>query len=207
MDRKNILLLVVICGGIFFLIYTLDIFKLAYRMTDWEKFEDTPFSISHIQYFVANTPDILGYTDHTLGEDITCFESVAYVETDSQEEYRCCDAGEKASCLKGDFSSDIPPADEECIAELREIFGVPDSDTASKEYQYYGRCSGGRFAELTVVQLDNDGDILWKFVEVGSLQTINSVMRCVVGPVMLLIVLWLLYGTFREKPNERVRKF
>ena len=175
MNKKNILLIVV-CGVVILSIYTLDLFKLTYRMTNWEMFEDIPFFISHIQHFTADTPDILGYTDQTLEEEVSCFEAIAFIETDTQEEYRCCDAGEKTSCLKGDFSSDIPPIDEKCVSELKEIFGVPDILAGSMEYQFYGSCSGGRFAELTVVQLDNDGNIQWKFVEVGPLQTINSVL-------------------------------
>ena len=206
MNKKNIILITV-CAIIALSIYTLDIFKLTYRLTNWEKFEDMSVVTSHIQYFIADTPDILGYTDHSLGEEVTCFEAVAFVETDSQEKYRCCDAGEKTSCLNGDFSSDIPPADTECIIELRRIFGVPDTLVGSKEYQFYGQCSGGRFAELTVVQLDNNGNIQWKFVEVGPLQTINSVLRCVLGPIFLLMMFWIIYGMFRGKPNERVRKF
>ena len=156
MNRKNILL-IAICAVLLLLVYTVDLFKLNYRLTGWKEFGDAPVVISHIQYFVADTPNIIGYTDRALGEEVSCLEFVAFVETDMQESYRCCDTLGKISCLQGDFSSDIPPADEQCIAELVDIFGVPDALPGSKEYQFYGSCSGGRFAELTVVQLDNNG--------------------------------------------------
>jgi len=206
MSNKNILLIAI--GGVFILlIYAVDLFKLNYRLADWQKFGETPVMVDHIEYFIADTPNLLGYTDHALGREVSCFEAVAFVKTDAQEKYRCCDAGEEISCIKGDFSSDIPPSDEQCVTELMDIFGVPDTLAGSKEYQLYGSCSGGRFAELTIVQLDTNGNIQWKFVEVGPLQTINSVLRCVIGPILLLIVFWAVYGIFRGKPNERVRKF
>lgn len=206
MDKRKTFL-VIVCAILALLIYSLDLFKLNYRMTDWQEFGDAPINISHIQYFVGDTPNVLGYTDHMLGKQVTCTEVVAFVQTDTGEPYRCCDTRSEISCIKGDFSSDIPDMDEKCIAELQSIFGVPDTLTGSREYLSYGSCSGGRFAELTVVQLDDNGRIQWKYVEVAPLQITNSVLRCVVGPGLLLIVLWVIYGTFRGKPNERVRKF
>lgn len=205
--NKTKILLLTICGILVLSIYTLDLFKLTYRFANWERFKSAPVVVSHIQYFIADTPDILGYTDHTLDEKVTCYQAVAFVETDTQESYRCCDTDEKISCLEGDFSSDIPAADAECVAELKNIFGVPDTLAGSKEYQFYGTCSGGSSANLTVVQLDTDGNIQWKYVEIGPIQIMNSVLRCVVGPVLLGILLWVLYGLYPKKTNERVRKF
>jgi hypothetical protein len=206
MNKKNVILLAS-CGIVILAIYALDLYKLTYRLAAWEKFKAAPVVISHIEYFVADTPDILGYTDHTLGETVTCYQAVAFVETETQENYRCCDTDEKISCIKGDFSSDIPSADDECITELKSVFGVPDTLAGAKEYQFYGNCSGGSSPNLTVVQLDTDGNIQWKYVEAGPIQIINSVLRCVLGPILLLIVLWVLYGVYQGKPNERIRKF
>jgi len=201
------ILLVTVCAILALLIYSIDLFKFNYRMADWQEFGSAPVDISHIQYFVGDTPNVLGYTDHTLGKQVTCTEAVAFVETDTGETYRCCDTLNEISCIEGDFSSDIPAMDEACIAELQGVFGVPASLAGAREYMSFGSCSGGRFAELTVVQLDDSGRIQWKFVEVSPIQVMNSVLRCVLGPALLLTVLWVLYGMFGGKPNERVRKF
>jgi len=205
MNKKSIFLITGL-AILTVLIYTVDLFRLNYRLTDWEEFGRAPVPISHIQYFVMDTPNIIGYTDHTLGKEVTCFEAVAFVETDSRESYRCCDTSEQISCLKGDFSSDIPPVDEQCITELQEIFGVPDTFAGTQEYQLYGSCSGGRFAELTVVQLDNNGTIRWKYVRVDTIQVLTSTLRCVVGPVLLFAVLYILYKFYQEKTAAPVRR-
>lgn len=204
-NKKNILLITIL-AVLILLVYTVDLFKLNYRLADWEEFDNAPVAISHIQYFVADTPNIIGYTDHTLGKEVTCSETVAYVETDTEETYRCCDTREQISCLKGDFSSDIPTSDEQCITELQDIFGVPDTLAGTKEYQFYGSCSGGRFAELTVVQLDDKGMIQWKYVKVDSIQVATSVLRCGLGPILLLVVLRMLYVIYQEKTAEPVRR-
>ena len=205
MSKKNILA-VTIVGVFVLLIYAVDLFKLNYRMTQWNEFGDAPVTISHIQYFVADTPNIIGYTDRVLEKEVTCSEVVAFVETAAGESYRCCDTREQISCLEGDFSSDILPADEQCVSELREIFGVPETLAGSKEYQFFGECSGGRFAELTVVQLGADGMIRWKHVQVDTIQVMTSALRCVVGPALLLIVLYVLYKFYQEKTAQPVRR-
>lgn len=205
MNKKNLLLITTCAIGIL-LVYSIDLFKLAYRLADWREFGDAPAPISHVQYFIADTPDIISYLDRTLGDDVTCYEAVAFVETDVQETYRCCNADGTLSCLEGDFSSDIPATDVECITELRGIFGVPDTLAGSKEYQFYGDCFGGRFAELTVVQLDESGKIRWKYVKVDTIQVVTSAMRCVLGPVLLLVILHVLYKFYQERTAQPVRR-
>lgn len=205
MNKKNILLIAVLLL-LSLSIYAVDLFKLTYRLADWKQFGEAPIAIDHIEYFVADTPNIIGYTDHALGEEITCFEAVAFVETDSGEPHRCCNADGRISCLAGDFSSDIPQTDEGCIAELRGIFGVPDSLAGTKEYQFFGSCQGGRFAELTVIQLDEKGAIQWKHVRVDAIQLVTSVLRCVVGPLLLLAGLYILYRFYQERTAESVRR-
>jgi len=206
MNKRNVFLIAA-CAILVLLVYTLDLFKLNYRMTDWSGFGDAPVAISHVEYFVADTLNVLGYTDHVLGEQVTCTEAVAFVETDEGELYRCCDTRNEISCIEGDFSSDIPPVDEECVSELTRIFGVPASLANAKEYQFYGSCSGGRFAELTVVQLDDNGKIQWKHVRVDPIQITTSVLRCVLGPILLFVILWVVYGIYQRRNAEPVRRF
>ncbi len=205
MSKKNILTITMV-GILVLLIYAADLFKLNYRLANWEEFGDAPVLISHIQYFVADTANIIGYTDRVLGKEVTCSEAVAFVETAPGESYRCCDTREQISCLKGDFSSDIQPTNEQCIAELRELFGVPETHAGSREYQLYGECSGGRFAELTVVQLDTNGIIRWKHVKADTIQVMTSALRCVGGPALLLVVLYILYKFYQEKTAQPVRR-
>jgi len=206
MKNRNVVWIVV-CAAAVLLIYSIDLFKLNYQMTSWQDFGNPPMKVDHINYFVADTPNIIGYTDHTLGREVTCFEAVAYVKTDIQETYRCCDAEGTISCLEGDFSSDIPPVDEECTASLRTIFGVPATLDGAKEYLAYGSCPDIRFGELTVVRLDNNGQIQWKYVKVSQLQILTSALRCVVGPLLLLLVIWLVYSIMQARRAEPVRRF
>ncbi|HAV76048.1 MAG TPA: hypothetical protein DCX53_01705, partial [Anaerolineae bacterium] len=174
---------------------------------DWKEFGESPVLVDHIEYFVADTPNSIGYTDRMVGDKVTCTEAVAFIETDANEPYRCCDTGERISCLEGDFSSDIPTVDEGCTSELRKIFGVPDTLEGAQKYLFFGDCSGGRFAELTVVQLDGSGRILSKSVGVSSIQVATSVLRCVLGPILLVVILWVLYGAYQRKTAEPVRRF
>ena len=126
MSKKNIILIATL-AVLVLLIYGVDLFKLNYRLVGWNEFGEPPITISHIQYFVADTPNIISYLDRSVGEEVTCYEAVAFVESDANETYRCCDTGDRISCLRGDFSSDIPSSDEQCVSELKSIFGVPDT--------------------------------------------------------------------------------
>ena len=204
MEKK--ILLMASCAVLLVLVYAVDLFKLNYRLTGWKEFGDAPVAISHVQYFDADTPNIISYLDRSLGAEVTCFEAVAFVMSDARESYRCCDAEGRVSCLQGDFSSDIPVADEQCITELRQIFGVPDTLPGAKEYQFYGDCLGGRFAELTVVQLQDGGAIRWKQVKVDMIQVATSALRCVAGPALLLVILYILYKFRQERTAQPVRR-
>ena len=205
MSKKNIVLIATL-AVLVLLIYGVDLFKLNYRLVGWNEFGEPPITISHIQYFVADTPNIISYLDRSVGEEVTCYEAVAFVESDANETYRCCDTGDRISCLRGDFSSDIPSSDEQCVSELKSIFGVPDTLAGAKEYQFYGECSGGRFAELTVVQLDDHGMIRWKNAKVSGIQVVASALRCVLGPALLLVILYMLYKFYQEKTAAPVRR-
>jgi len=205
MSKKNILLLTIL-AVLTLLVYTVDLFKLNYRLAGWEEFGKPPILISHVQYFIADTPNIVGYLDRSIGEEVTCFAAVAFVESDTGETYRCCDTGELISCLDGDFSSDIPASDEQCVSELKNIFGVPDTLAGTKEYQVFGDCFGGRFAELTVVQLDENGSLRWKHLKVNTIQVMTSALRCVVGPALLLVIAYILYKFYQEKTAQPVRR-
>lgn len=206
MNKRNVFLITA-CAILALLVYTLDLFKINYQLKGWSGFSDMPVAISHIQYFVADTPNVVGYTDHALGKQVTCTEVVAFVETDTKESYRCCDTGNEISCIEGDFSSDFPPVDEDCVDNLVMVFGVPANLVNAKEYQFYGSCSGGRLGELTVVQLDENGKIQWKHVQVGPIQVIVSVLRCVLGPMLLLGIIWIIYEMYQRKNAEPLRRF
>jgi len=205
MNKRNIVLIMVL-AALVLLTYTIDLFKLNYQLTGWNEFGEPPVLISHMQYFIADTPNIISYLDRSIGEEVSCYGAVAFVEADTGETYRCCDAEGRISCLEGDFSSDIPSVDEQCVTELKTLFGVPDTLAGAKEYQFYGECRGGRFAELTVVQLDTDGKILWKHVSVDTIQVLTSALRCVVGPIFLLVILYILYRFYQEKTAQPVRR-
>ena len=188
------------------LIYSTDLFKLAYRTAGWEAFGDVPVAIGSVQYFVADTPDIIGYTEPDSGERVSCAVTVAYVETETRETYRCCDTGERISCLAGNFSSDIPAMDEECVGRLKDIFGVPEALENAREYRTFGDCPSGA-SRLTVIQVDRHEGILWKSFLFEELGFTESVLRCVLAPLFLALAGWITFATIRRQPKEPIRRF
>lgn len=205
MNRKNSILILVCAIGIL-LIYSIDLFKLNYRLKEWNDFGSTPVEVAHVQYFIADTPNMIGYTDPDTHETVSCELSVAYVTTNAGDSYRCCDTGEKISCLQGDFSKEIPASDEACTANLQNIFGAPTSLAGTKQYTNFGDCTGGKPAALTVVQLDNHGRILWKSATVEGIQMVSTTLRCIIGPLLLLVILWIILKIFQEKRVEPIRE-
>ena len=203
-NRNGIIVLVSVIAVI--LIYSIDIFKLKYRAAGWEQFGETPVTVSKLQYFVADTPNLISYKETDGGEVVSCAETVAYVETDTQETFRCCDTGSKISCLAGDFANEIPATDDECTGNLRGLFGVPVSLANTKEYEMYGSCPDGA-SILTVAQLDNNGQILWKSFKVNEIGFISSTLKCILGPLLLILAIWIIAVTLREKRNEPIPRF
>jgi hypothetical protein len=201
-NRNGLLILVCIAAAV--LIYSIDFFRLDYRMTGWEQFGESPVTPARIQYFVADTPNLIGFKD-IGGESVSCAETVAYVETEAQETYRCCDTGDRIACLAGKFSTDIPPSDDACNNSLRGLLGIPASVAGTKDYQVFGNCAGGSQADVTVVQVDSDGQILWKFINVNTLAVVSSALRCVLGPILLGLAGWIIFSTLRENTYKPVR--
>jgi hypothetical protein len=59
---------------------------------------------------------------------------------------------------------------------------------------------------LTVVQLADNGTIRWKHVSVDAIQVTTSVLRCALGPFLLLVILYVLYRVYKERTTEPVRR-
>lgn len=191
--------MVLICGVLILLIYTIDLFKLNYRIKGWEEFGRTPVTASHIQYFIADTPNLIGYQELDGGEMVSCATTVAYLKTDTNESYRCCDTSSKISCLAGDFSNDIPAFDAECTNSLREIFGIPTTLKDTTDYQMYGSCPKSGHTEITVVQISGDGQILWKVFNATRIAMLSSTAKCILAPLLLILAVWVVVVTVRKK--------
>lgn len=198
-------LIILVCVIAIILIYSIDLMKLTYRMTNWQSFGKTPVTVSQVQYFIADTPNVIGYSEPG-GSQVSCATTVAYVTTDAGKPYRCCDTGEKISCLARDFSSDIPAMDEACLNSLREAFAIPATLEGAADYHVFASCSDAGASELTVTQIDATGQILWKHLNVGNLTTLNNVLRCLLGPLLMISAILLFVTTLRSKTNERIRK-
>lgn len=205
-DRNRNTLVVLISAIAVLLIYTVDIFKFNYRLKGWEQFGQIPVAAGRVQYFMTDTPNVIGYREPDSGETVRCAETIAFVETDAQAPYRCCDTGERISCLAGDFSSDIPAADEECTNSLREIFGIPASLAGAKDYKIYGNCPAGGEAEVTVVQLDDNRQILWKSVNATRIGVVSSALKCVLGPLLSFIAIRTIMVMFQRKKPEALHR-
>jgi hypothetical protein len=199
-------LIIVVCAVAIILIYSVDIMKLTYKMTDWQSFGQTPVTVSQVQYFLAEAPNVIGYSEPG-GSQVSCATTVAYVKTSSEETYRCCDTGDIISCLARDFSSDIPAMDEACLNGLREAFAIPSTLPGATDYQLYGSCSGDGASELTVTQVDANGQILWKFVNAGNILILSSTLRCILAPALLILIIILVVATVRSAPREPIPRF
>ncbi|MEW6241708.1 MAG: hypothetical protein AB1564_12950, partial [Chloroflexota bacterium] len=198
---KN-MLVALVCVIAVILLYSVDIFKLNYRLVGWKQFGETPGTINSIRYFMADTPNVIGYTEPDSGERVSCAEAVVFVETDTRAPYRCCDTGERTSCLAGDFTSDIPAADEECTTSLRDIFGIPASMAGTRDYRMFGSCPDGGEAEITVVQLHDNGQILWKSVNATRIAVVSNALRCLLAPLFLGIAIWAVWVMIQRKKAE-----
>lgn len=205
-NSKGVIILV--CAILIVLIYSVDIFKLVYRMTAWQQFGDIPVEVGEIQYFVPDIPQVIGYKE-AGGEMISCAQAVAYVKTTTQETYRCCNTGERISCLAGDFSNEIPAAVQDCTTDMRSLFGVPDVLQNTQDYDVYETCSSGSSygpKSLTVAQLTTNGKLLWKFVDANKVEVLNSTIKCALAPLLLLSIGILFLTSYRQN-REPVRRF
>jgi len=195
------------CVILAILIYSVDVAKLAYQMTDWNSFGDMPITAGTLQYFIPDTPNVIGYNDPN-GLRVDCATTVAYVQTDAGETYRCCDTGETIACLTSDFSNEIPVMDEACLSSLRETFAIPAVLEGAKDYQLYGSCSESSSPlELAVAQIDANGQILWRSLNAGNIIMWSSALRCVGAPLLLILAIVIFVITIRTAPKEPIPRF
>lgn len=209
---KNRYLLVLLASLLLVvLIYSIDLYKLTFRLKGWTGFGETPVAASQVQYFVADTPDLIGFRDPGTGESVTCGTTVAYVKTAAAETYRCCDTGDRISCLAGDFSREIPAIDENCTGFVSEAFGIPVGAANAMDYRIFGSCPGDSASMtasgVTVTQIDSSGQILWKTVNSQTIDLFTTVFRCVVAPLLVGLVIWIVIQIMRGKRNEPIPKF
>ena len=202
-NRNGLIVLASVIAAI--LIYSIDIYKLNYRMTGWESFGKSPVEATRIQYFVPDTPNLIGFKEDG-GKTVSCAVTVAYVETDSQKPYRCCETGEEIACLAGNFSTDIPPVDEACNNSLRDLLGIPASLAGAKDYEVFGSCFDGTQADVTVAQIDRNGQILWKSINVSTLNVLSSAIRCILAPALLALAGWIIFSTLRGNPYRPIER-
>ena len=184
------------------LIYAVDIFPLAYNLTAWKQFGTLPIKPARLVYFVADTPNLIGYREPGASEPVTCAESVAYLETTGGDITRCCQAETKISCLPGDYTPEMHPSDETCVSTMRETFGVAGS------LQVFAECPEGGNPQMTVVQMNADGQITSKTMTMFELSTINSALRCVLAPLLLgLAVRAAIIMRRKPDPSRQLRRW
>lgn len=199
-------IIILICLFAVILIYSIDPLKLSFRKAAWETFAPAPVEIARVDYFIADTPDVIGYVEPGSGEMVSCTTTVAYVSTAAGETYRCCDTGNRSSCLAGDFSSDIPAEDPECTHSLQNALGIPATLEGVQDYHLFSSCAEGGDAGLTVTQLGGSGTLLWKHLDVGGVARLNSGLRCILAPFLVLMAIALSVITLRNRPTEAIRK-
>lgn len=203
LKNRNVIL-IALCLLAIAVIYAVDIFPLAYNLTGWNQFGGLPIGYTRLVYLEADTPNVISYREPGAADPVTCAEAVVYLETtmgDSPSVTRCCQAETKISCLDGDFSADIPPADEACAASLRETFGVPGS------LQVFATCPEGGDPEMTAVQTDAEGNIKWKSLTLNALSVFNSFLRCLLAPILLGLAIRSAMIAFRKPdPSKQINR-
>ena len=199
-NRNGVIILVCIAAAL--LAYSIDVFKLNYRMTGWKSFGDSPVAPARLQYFIPDTPNLIGFKEDGSGETVSCAVTVAYLETGTGETHRCCDTGDRIACLAGNFSTDIPATDEACNDSLRDLLGIPESLSGTIDYKIFGNCPDGTQADVTVAQIDSNGQILWKFINVSTLNVVSSALKCILAPALLGLAGWMIFTIMRGNPYK-----
>jgi hypothetical protein len=203
-NRTGLIILISIIAAL--LMYSVDVFKLTYRMTNWKEFGSSPVTPAHIQYFVADTPNLIGFKEDGSGASVTCAVTVAYMETEAGKTARCCDTDDHIACMAGNFSTEFPVPEETCSNSMRELLGIPASLAGAKDFQVFGNCSGDADTEVTITQIDSTGNILWKYINVYLLTVVNSALKCVLVPALLGLAGWLIFSTLRGKKYQPLRR-
>lgn len=199
-NRNGVFILVCIVAAV--LVYSIDVFKLNYRLNGWKSFGDSPVAPARLQYFIPDTPNLIGFKEEGSGETVSCALTLAYLETEAGKTYRCCDTGDRIACLAGNFSTDIPATDEACNQSLRELLGIPESLPGTIDYKVFGNCIDGTQADVAVTQIDSNGQIHWKFINVSTLNVASSALKCILAPALLGLAGWLIYTAMRGNPYK-----
>jgi hypothetical protein len=193
------------------LIYSINLYKLTYRLQGWTEFGKTPVAVSQIQYFLADTPALIGFRDPETGEPVTCATAVAYVKTAADETYRCCDTGDRIACQAGDFSSEIPVIDENCTGFVGRAFGIPVQPANTTDYKIFGSCAGNTArmtaSGVTVTQIDSRGQILWKTINSQTIDLLTTVLRCILAPLLFAFAIWIVIQIIQRRKNEPIPRF
>lgn len=201
LKNKNALT-ILLCVIAAVLIYSIDIFPLAYNLTPWKQFGDLPIQPARLVYLLADTPNVISYREPGASETVTCAEAVVYLETTDGDSTRCCQTETKISCLPGDYETDIPPADEACVRTLRETFGVPET------LQTFAECPEGGNPQMIVVNMDADSRISWKTLTLFELDTLRIALRCAIAPILLGLAIRALVILLRKPdPSRQIRRW
>lgn len=193
-------LFILLCLLAMALIYTVDIFPLAYNLTGWDQFGGLPIQPSRLVYFEADTPNIISYREPGAAEPVTCAEAVAYLEMNDGRVTRCCQAEKKISCLPGDYSNEIPPPDEACIGALRATFGVDES------LQVFAECPEDGSPRITVARADSKWNISSKTLTTFEPGIVSGFLRCAIAPFLLgLAVRAFLLMRRKPDPSRQIR--
>lgn len=189
---KNIKgMIVLICGIGILLTYTINVSKIKSWFTNWQNFGKPPINVNEIYYFISDTSNVIGYKDPASGETVSCTTTIAYVRSDKNDSYRCCDTGNGISCLPAIYSIEIPASDPECVRMLQKIYGIPDSLKNTKYYRIFASCrmsDDWDVSEITIVKIENDGQIFWKAISKSQVREIDIVLKCILAPLLLFII-------------------
>jgi hypothetical protein len=150
--------------------------------------------------FDPKTSAWIGYVESTTGNVFTCKQAIAYLQTENQSVYRCCNSPEKVSCTVIDHPNLI--TDKECENYLRRLFKIPDKLLETRDYKVFGYCPDSGNPNITVVQITNTGEVLWKSINTLNLDIISAGLKCFIGPLLIILVGWIVLKLIKAKDSQ-----
>lgn len=181
--------------------YVFPLHPIIFLLTPWQYFGETSVTPISILDFEPKTQGWIGYIEPETKKGFTCKKSIAYVEAEDYKFYRCCNSDEKVSCVIS--SAAELPDNGKCTSAMKEEFHIPDQFRNSKDSKVSAYCPNSGIPNFTVVQITNSGKILWKSIDTLWIDVTIGVLRCYLGPAVILLVV-LILGTKIVKSHRSI---
>jgi hypothetical protein len=80
----------------------------------------------------------------------------------------------------------------ECQQTLMATFKIPSQLPSARDYKVFGYCPDSGDPRVTVVQITGNRAVLWKSINTLNLDIISSVLKCFIGPLLMILAGWII---------------